>query len=141
MAMNPFDFVNDINYKKKDLLKDDIDNQLENEYKPFLVNRSLSFNFDTILQANEMNVRTHLDNKLQYHYLLNIIRPKNRFGRWLKAEKYEAIDLIVEYYGYSLQKAREVVDIFTDEDLSTLKQKLFTGGLKEHDEYRGRSTR
>ena len=99
MAMNPFDFVNDINYKKKDLLKDDIDNQLENEYKPFLVNRSLSFNFDTILQANEMNVRTHLDNKLQYHYLLNIIRPKNRFGRWLKAEKYEAIDLIVEYYG------------------------------------------
>ena len=139
--MNPFDFVNDINYKKKDLLKDDIDNQLENEYKPFLVNRSLSFNFDTILQANEMNVRTHLDNKLQYHYLLNIIRPKNRFGRWLKAEKYEAIDLIVEYYGYSLQKAREVVDIFTDEDLSTLKQKLFTGGLKEHDEYRGRSTR
>ena len=141
MAMKPFDFVNDINYKKKDLLKDDIDNQLENEYKPFLVNRSLSFNFDTILQANEMNVRTHLDNKLQYHYLLNIIRPKNRFGRWLKAEKYEAIDLIVEYYGYSLQKAREVVDIFTDEDLSTLKQKLFTGGLKEHDEYRGRSTR
>ena len=37
MAMNPFDFVNDINYKKKDLLKDDIDNQLENEYKAFLV--------------------------------------------------------------------------------------------------------
>jgi hypothetical protein len=73
--------------------------------------------------------------------LLNIIRPKNRFGRWLKAEKYEAIDLIVEYYGYSFQKAREVIDIFTDEDLRILKQKLFTGGLKEHDEYRGRSTR
>ena len=139
--MNPFDFVNDINYKKKDLLKDDIDNQLESQYKAFLVNRSLSFNFDTILQANEMNIRTYLDSKLQYHYLLNIIRPKNRFGRWLKAEKYEAIDLIVEYYGYSLQKAREVVDIFTDEDLRTLKQKLFTGGLKELNEYRGRSAR
>ena len=59
----------------------------------------------------------------------------------MKAEKYEAIDLIVEYYGYSLQKAREVVDIFTDEDLRTLKQKLFTGGLKELNEYRGRSAR
>ena len=29
MAINPFDFVNDINYKKKDILKDDLDNQLE----------------------------------------------------------------------------------------------------------------
>jgi len=139
--MNPFDFVKDINYKKKDLLKDDPDGQFEREYKPFLINRTLSFTSDTALYANEMNIRPFLDNKLQYHYLLNIIRPKNRFGRWLKAEKYEAIDLIVEYYGYSFQKAREVIDIFTDEDLRILKQKLFTGGLKEHDEYRGRSTR
>jgi|TARA_Y100001951_G_C11226925_1_gene232255 hypothetical protein len=141
MAINPFDFVNDINYKKKDILSNDFDNQLEGQYKAFLVNRSLSFNFDTILQANEMNTRTHLDNKLQYHYLLNIIRPKNRFGRWLKAEKYEAIDLIVEYYGYSLQKAREVVDIFSDEDLNTLRQELFTGGLKENNERRDRFSR
>lgn len=139
--MNPFDFVKDINYRKKDLLKDDIDGHLEQEYKPFLINRTLSFTHDTALHANEMNIRPFLDNKLQYQYLLNIIRPKNRFGRWLKAEKYEAIDLIVEYYGYSLQKAREVVDIFTDEDLSTLRQKLFTGGLKERNEHRGRSTR
>ena len=141
MAMNPFDFVKDINYQKKDLLKDDVDGHLEREYKPFLINRTLSFTHDTALHANEMNIRPFLDNKLQYQYLLNIIRPKNRFGRWLKAEKYEAIDLIVEYYGYSLQKAREVVDIFTDEDLSTLRQKLFTGGLKERNELRGRSTR
>jgi len=141
MAINPFDFVNDINYKKKDILSNDFDNQLEGQYKAFLVNRSLSFNFDTILQANEMNIRNHLDNKLQYHYLLNITRPKNRFGRWLKAEKYEAVDLIVEYYGYSLQKAREVVDIFSDEDLSNLRQELFTGGLKENNERRDRVSR
>ena len=141
MAIKNFDFVGGINYKKTYILSEDYDNQLEGQYKAFLVNRSLSFNFDTILQANEMNTRTHLDNKLQYHYLLNIIRPKNRFGRWLKAEKYEAIDLIVEYYGYSLQKAREVVDIFSDEDLNTLRQELFTGGLKENNERRDRFSR
>ena len=139
--MNPFDFVKDINYKKKDILQDDVDGHLEREYKAFLINRTFSLTSDTALHANEMNIRPHLDNKLQYHYLLNIIRPKNRFGRWLKAEKYEAIDLIVEYYGYSLQKAREVVDIFSEKDLNTLRQELFTGGLKENNERRDRFSR
>ena len=38
--MNPFDFVKDINYKKKDLLQDDPDGHIERDYKPFLINRT-----------------------------------------------------------------------------------------------------
>ena len=131
MAMTPFEFVNDINYGKKDLLADDPDGVKERDYVPFIVNRSLSFQVDTVIHANEMNCNHFLDKKLQYHYLLNIIRKKKRFGRWIKAEKYETIDLEMEYYNYSLQKAQEVADLITDDDLAYIKRQLDRGGLKE----------
>ena len=56
--MNPFDYVNAINYSKKDIMvtRDD-----EKVYVPFMVNRSRSYFSDTLLLANEMNKFHHLD--------------------------------------------------------------------------------
>ena len=78
---NPFDYVNSINVTKKDIMPDDI---TEKAYPAFMVNRALSYFNDTVLYANEMNVNHHIDNKLQYHFLINIIRKKKRFSKWLK---------------------------------------------------------
>ena len=36
---------------------------------------------DTIMLVNEMNINNHLDNKLQYDFLLNSLRKQNRFAR------------------------------------------------------------
>ena len=129
--MNPFDFVKSINYQKQDLLDDDYDGQTEKEYVPYIVNKALSFTPDTILHANEMNCKSFLDKKLQYHYLLNIVRKKNRFGKWIKNESLEKIDIIQQYYGYSIQKAKQVESIFSDKDIETLRHLLEKGGLKE----------
>jgi hypothetical protein len=136
--MNPFDFVKSINYQKQDLMEDDVDKQVESEYVPYIVNKALSHTCDTILYANETNQRPFLDKKLQYHYLLNTIRPKNRFGKWLKFEKSEKLEIIQQYYNYSLQKAKQVESIFSDDDIKTLKSKLYSGGLKEKDELNNR---
>ena len=65
--MNPFEYVNSINMTKKDLMVDDI---AEKGYAPFMINRSLSYFNDTVLMANEMNMHHHLDNKLQYSFLI-----------------------------------------------------------------------
>ena len=129
--MNPFDFVKSINYQKHDLLEEDDDGQLEKEYVPYIVNKALSFTPDTVLHSNEMNCKPHLDKKLQYHYLLNIIRKKNRFGKWIKHETFEKIGTIQQYYGYSKEKAKQVESIFSDSDIDTLKRLLQKGGLKE----------
>lgn len=129
--MNPFDFVKSINYKKNDLLEDDVEQQKEREYVPYIVNKALSYTCDTVLHSNEMNYRPFLDKKLQYHYLLNSVRPKNRFGKWLKAENDEKIEVIKEYYGYSNEKAIQVASIFSDNDINFLKAQLSKGGLKE----------
>ena len=129
--MNPFDFVKSINYQKQDLLEDDLDGELEKEYVPYIVNRALSFTPDTIINANEINQRPFVDKKLQYHYLLNSVRKKNRFGKWLKADKLEKIEVICKYYGYSIHKAKQVESIFSDRDIEYIKSQLETGGLKE----------
>ena len=63
--INPFDFVNAINHTKDNLI---VDEWSESQYKPFLVNKALSFTADTVIQANEMNSRSHLDKKLQYSF-------------------------------------------------------------------------
>ena len=56
--MKPFDFINDINTGKKDLINGSDNPELaEKIYSPFLTNRSLSYFSDTVSLANEMNMR------------------------------------------------------------------------------------
>ena len=53
--MNPFEFLNAINYTKKDLM---VDPENEKHYNSFVINRSLSYFPDTVAIANEMNKKT-----------------------------------------------------------------------------------
>ena len=76
--MNPFEYVNAINTGKKDIMIDDL---AEKSYSSFTINRSLSYFNDTVLAANEMNKHHHLDKKLQFHFLINIIRKRKRFSK------------------------------------------------------------
>ena len=122
------DFLKAINQSKKNII--DEDPMTEKEYLPFVVNRTLSYFLDTVLFANEVYVQSHTDNKMQFDFLLNTIRANRRFSRWLKPEENEDIDAIKEYYGYSSQKARDVLDIFTRSQLSLIHEHLNKGGLK-----------
>ena len=103
----PFDYVNAINYTKKDIMETEED---EGVYNSFLVNRSLSYFGDTAILANEMNISHHIDNRLQFSFLINIIRKRKRFSKWLKPETHNAVDVVKAYYGYSNEKAREADD-------------------------------
>jgi hypothetical protein len=126
--MSPFDFVNQINHGKINLM--DKSPELEREYKQFIINRALSFNHDTVLYSNEMNVQNHLDPELQCDCFLNIIRPKRRYGKWLKRENNGVLELIKEYYKCSYAKAREYSTLLDDSQLDIIKQKVDIGGLK-----------
>ena len=111
---------------KKDVLDE------EKDYKPFLVNRSLSYHMDCIMYANQMNLNPNLDSKLQYQYLLNTIRPmKRKFQPWQKTSAVKDIECVKEYFGYSNEKAKEALRILTDEQITLLKEKLEKGGVKK----------
>ena len=125
--MSPFDYLNAINYTKKDIMVDDI---VEKQYNPFMVNRGLSYFQDTVLMANEMNQYAHLDNRLQFDFLINIVRKRKRFSKWNKPEVATDLDVIKEYYGYSNEKARMVHNLLTDNQITELRRKVFKGGRK-----------
>lgn len=127
--MSPFDFVNSILQNKKELITDDA---TEEEYVPFLANRSLSYHNDCVMFANEMNRRHFLDKKLQFDYLLNTVRSKKRpFAKWVKQEKNDDLACIKTIYRFSDQKAREALRLLSDEQIEQLKQKTDIGGLRK----------
>ena len=125
--MNPFEYLNAINDTKKDIMIDDI---AEKGYNAFIVNRGLSYFHDTILMANEMNQKAHLDNRLQFDFLINIVRKKKRFSKWMKQSSASDVEVVKEYYGYSNEKARQALSLLTPEQLKALEKKVTKGGRK-----------
>jgi hypothetical protein len=123
--MNPFDYINSINSTKKDIMVDDL---AEKGYNPFITNRSLSYFPDTVLLANEMNRYHHLDKKLQYHFFINTIRKRKRFAKFIKPSEVQDIEVIKEYYGYSDEKAKQVLSLLNGSQLSELHLRINKGG-------------
>jgi hypothetical protein len=124
-SVSPFDFANAINHSKEKLIVDDWS---EKQYNPWIVNKSMSYGADTVIYANEMNSRPHLDRRLQFDFLINTVRPRKRFNKWLKPETVDALEIIQEYYGYSIGKARQVLPLLDDAQLEIIKKKLNKGG-------------
>ena len=122
--MNPFEIIKSISSTKKDVLEN------EKDYNAFMVNRGLSYFPDTVLYANEMNQYHHLDNRLQFDFLINIVRKRNRFSKWNKSIESENINAIKRYYGYSNEKARDVLPLLSNENLNIIKGKIFHGGTQ-----------
>ena len=125
--MNPFEYVNAINMTKQDIMIDDF---AEKSYNSYMVNRSLSYFNDTVLMANEMNVHHHLDNRLKFDFLINIVRKKKRFSKWIKPETVSDVEVVKEYYGYSNEKAKSALSLLTSDQINELKKKVYKGGRK-----------
>mgnify|MGYP003327876825 FL=1 len=125
--MNPFEYLNAINYTKQNVLADDL---TEKAYNAFMVNRSLSYFNDTALIANEMNQHHHLDNRLQFDFFINIIRKKKRFSKWNKPETVSDVEVVKEYYGYNNEKAYQALSLLTSKHIDELKKKVYKGGRK-----------
>jgi len=80
------------------------------------------------LYANEMNINHHIDHRLQFDFFINIVKKKKRFSKWLKPEEITDLNVVKEYYGYSNEKAKSVLSLFTDEQLTELRKRMCKGG-------------
>jgi len=88
--------------------------------------------YDSIAAANEMNGYHFLDKKVQFHFLINSIRKKKRFGgKWLSQAKLKNLEYVKEYYGYSNEKAKQALNILKDEQIEFIKEALNKGGRKK----------
>ena len=127
--MGPFEFIKSLSQTKDNFIKDTP--SVEKDYKPFLINRGLSFFQDTILQVNEMNRNHYLDNKLQFDYLLNSIRSRKRWSKWLKPDKIDNLEMVKEYYGFGNEKAKEALEVLSDAEIEFIKSKFEKGGVEK----------
>ena len=123
--MNAYDYVTAINLNKKNLIEDEI---TEKGYVPFVTNRSLSYFYDTVQVANEMNRYHHLDKKLQFDFLLNIVRKRKRFSKWISTSADEDLDAVKQYYEYSNEKAKVALTLLSQDQLAVIKKRIGRGG-------------
>ena len=121
------EYLNAINQTKEPLMNTE-DEQWEKKYPPFIVNKCVAPFPDTVMLLNEINQLHHLDNKLQFDFLINSLRPRKRYTPWLKATKLENLEYVKEYYGYNNEKAKAALDILNDEQISAIKTRLNKGG-------------
>ena len=125
------DYLNAINFTKENLLDTD-DLTWEKKYPPFIINKCLSMHYDTIAAANEMNGYHFLEKKVQFHFLINSIRKKKRFGgKWLSQTKLKDLEYVKEYYGYSNEKAKQALSILTETQIEFIREALNKGGRKK----------
>ena len=122
------DWLNSINFNKENLIEEDP--STIKDYAPYIVNRCLSGHLDCIMFANEMNKYSFLDKDMQYSFYLNTLRKKKRFSPWLRKDKVTDLEIIKQYYGYSNEKASQALKILTAEQITFIKQRLDTGGMK-----------
>ncbi len=115
--MNPFQYANDL-MKKKEYVGDCI--RERKDYKPFFINRSLSYQPDLIPM---------LETKAHYDFLHQTVDKKKRpFRGWIKAKKLDDLAIVKEYYKYSNKRALESLSILSESDIQYMKEKLNKGG-------------
>tara|TARA_B100000900_G_scaffold415194_1_gene444176 strand:+ start:1652 stop:2035 length:384 start_codon:yes stop_codon:yes gene_type:complete len=122
------DWLNSINQSKVNIIDEMPDS--ESKYLPYIINRCLSGHLDAVMFSNEMNINHHLDKKLQYDFLLNTLRSKKRFSPWIRKEEMENLELVKKYYGYSNEKAKQVLSILTEDQITYIRKRLDTGGIR-----------
>ena len=128
MTIELKDWLNSINLNKNNIIKEDPDT--ERKYAPFIINKCMSGHVDTVLLANEMNMNHSLSKSLQYDFFLNSVRKKKRFSPWLRKDKIKNLDVVKQYYGYSNEKATQVLRILTSEQIAFIRSKLEIGGKR-----------
>ena len=116
------DYLDSLNNTKINLI--DRDANCEKWYTGFVVNKAFSHFPVTIFQANFMNKMNHLPKKMQYDYYFYSISKRKRYSPWKVKEEDENIANLCKYYNISTKKAKEALNILTEEQLKHIHDSL-----------------
>lgn len=116
--VSPFEYINSITVERDNGI---LSGKLPpDDYNPFIVNRGLSLYMDTVLLANEMNIRGHIPLENQYHYLHTLVSKRKRWSKWPKKMNLSKLDaslfsVLETHYKYSSDKCLEISRLLTDD--------------------------
>jgi hypothetical protein len=122
-----FDVIQQLS-SDRDYSYDEETNQL---YAPFLINRGMSNFYDVIMLANEMNSMavSKVPKKWAFDFYHHAIKVKRkRFAPWAKPRKDERVKIISDAYKCSKTIAEQYNRILTEDDIKDLEDRMFKGG-------------
>lgn len=120
---SPFTYINAINKGTHLINESPNSSQYEKEYNPFITNKAFSFHYDTILQANKMNMNSHLTNGMQYDYYMSVVRPRKRAGVWHKSKKPADLDLICKHFAINKNIGLKYLNLLSDSEIKIIRNK------------------
>jgi len=123
-----FDFLGDITKTKRNILRQDSD--AERDYSPWIINKMLSMNIETVLYSQEMNSNYVATKQMQYDFYISAIRPGYRKMNWVKDINNKDVKLLQAYYEINREKATDILSVLTKEQLGEIKMKMDKGGKK-----------
>lgn len=119
----PFDWISDVSDKKQNLFE-----QGEKGYNPFLVNRGLSYFSDCIMYSQKMNMCSHLSPEMQHAYYFFSLKKRKRYSKWAKSDRDEKIVMdVARTYQINPKRAEEVLAILNED------QKDYITKMREYD--------
>jgi hypothetical protein len=76
-----------------------------------------------------MNRYSHIPKRSQYRFLINNVIKRKRFSQWHKKDKEtESLALVMEYFGYSAEKAKEALKILSNTQIDIIRGRQEQGG-------------
>lgn len=109
------------------------DEHFNKTYNQYVTNMYFSLYQDTAMLANELQVGSgELSNRLHFLFLHRTVPKRKR--EWVQWYKPEAItpklELVMNVYNYNRVKAQQALGLLTKDDIKTLNNMQFKGGLK-----------
>ena len=102
--------------------------EIDKDYTPYVVNKMVAQYSDLVHYADELNVRPNISKENQIHLLSELIPKKKRKVLWTKKRPNENLQIIMNYYNISEDKAYPFLHILTDKQIEELNDRLNTGG-------------
>ncbi len=118
--MNPFELVKAINEKKQ------VDDPTQ--YNAYLANIAFSYSMDTVMLANEMNVHPNMPPECQFDFMNGTVKKGRRYNKWYKDTEPAHLEVVMEYFNYSKQKALEALMILTQDNIRDILDSMDKGG-------------
>lgn len=121
-----FDWLTDLNSGKEYLFND----QTQVDFVPFMINRGMSQNVETVMLANELNKHCLCSKEMVHDFYFYILSKKKRFGKWAKqsSDNKEELDLLMTHYSINRKRAIEYLALLSSEDMANIKKQYEVGG-------------
>lgn len=122
------EYINSITMTKKNLCRGD--EEAAKAYPAFVVNRCMSYHQSLISISSVLNTH-YVSNLEHYEFLLHIIPKGKRFAKWAKPKNDDSVKFVAKYYNVSMFRAREMLELLTDEQVASIKSSFDEGGMQK----------